>query len=1137
MPLKSKISEHAKKIQDKKFVLNPDPLWYKDAVFYELRLRSFYDSSEDGIGDIQGLIQKLDYLQNLGITALWLLPFYPSPLKDDGYDISDYTSIHSDLGTLSDFKQLLREAHKRGMKIITELVLNHTSDQHPWFQRARRSKPNSSKRNYYLWSDTPEKYKDARIIFKDFEISNWTWDPIAKAYYWHRFYSHQPDLNYDNPAVKKEILDVVDFWLEMGVDGLRLDAVPYLFKRENTNCENLPETHHFLKELRSHIDQKFQNRMLLAEANQWPEDARTYFGSGDECQMAFHFPIMPRMFMGIYMEDRNPLTSILAETPEIPDNAQWSLFLRNHDELTLEMVTDEERDYMYKTYAQDPQARLNLGIRRRLAPLLGNNRKKIELINSLLFSLPGTPVIYYGDEIGMGDNIYLGDRNGVRTPMQWNSDRNAGFSQAHPHKLILPVIIDSEYHYETVNVEAQQHNPSSLLWWMKRMIALVKRYKAFGRGSLELLFPKNRKIFAFLRQHENETILITANLSRFVQYTELNLSKFKGLTPIELFGRTKFPQITDSPYFLTLGPHTFYWFSLEPSNTNSDLDSAEPKFRKEKPFLETNEDWEVLLKDEKYKLEPLLPDFLRKRKWFEGKDREIKEVTLQDYFPVQDEENRYFILLLQVEYSEGSSQIYTLPLGFTGGEKGEKLKSEAPQRILTNLIMTHDGKVEHGILYDCLTDKRFCRIFLEWTARKKQVKGASGKASFFSFKISQQRKEQGQDSEPVILASEQSASSVKVGNEWVLKLFRRVEQGNNPELGTRKTLREKTSFHAFPPLAGYLKYRKNSGGELTLAVLQPFIPNQGDTWEYTRDQIEHTFEKILTLPSEIKPPSYPSETFLDLAAIDHSCSPLIEELFNSYVPIAERLGKESAALHAALASIQDDPSFTPEPFTPFYQRALYQSLKNQILEGLSAVQGQIGKIPSEFRTFVPLLLNQEKKILKLFQILVNHKILGYRIRCHGNLNLKKLLFTGEDFFFLGFEGETAKPLGERIIKRSPLLDAASMISSFHDVVYAALFRQKERGVPLEQLSILEDWVRIWSRRVSTVFLKSYQKYLKSFSSNPFLIPEDSKDIKDLILIYWVEKAFYRLRYAFSTRPHEIEIQAERVLRLMELLPD
>src|SRR5438874_6339077 len=505
-----------------------DPLWYKDAIIYELHVKTFHDSNGDGIGDFRGLIEKLDYLQELGITSIWLLPFYPSPMRDDGYDIADYYDVNPNFGTLADFRDFLTAAHERGLKVITELVINHTSDHNPWFQKSRRAAPGSPERDFYVWSDTPEKYQEARIIFKDYETSNWAWDPVAKAYYWHRFFSHQPDLNFDNPAVHTALLKALDFWMDMGVDAFRLDAIPYLFEREGTTCENLPETHEYLKSLRAHLDAKFPGRMLLAEANQWPEDSRPYFGDGDECHMAFHFPVMPRMYMALAQEDRFPIVDIMAQTPPIPENCQWALFLRNHDELTLEMVTDEDRDYMGRTYAADSQARINLGIRRRLAPLMQNNRGRIHLMNGLLFSFPGTPIIYYGDEIGMGDNIYLGDRNGLRTPMQWSADRNAGFSRANPQKLYLPVIIDPQYHYEQVNVESQQNSPYSLLWWMKRLISTRKRYKAFGRGTMEFLHPENRKILAFIRRYEEETILVVANLSRLVQCFDIDLSQYRS---------------------------------------------------------------------------------------------------------------------------------------------------------------------------------------------------------------------------------------------------------------------------------------------------------------------------------------------------------------------------------------------------------------------------------------------------------------------------------------------------------------------------------------------------------------------------------------------------------------------------------
>ncbi|MDY7019974.1 MAG: maltose alpha-D-glucosyltransferase, partial [Cyanobacteriota bacterium] len=663
--------------------LSNDPLWFKDAIIYEAPVRAYADSNDDGIGDFIGLTGKLDYLQDLGITAIWLLPFFPSPLRDDGYDIADYMKVNPIYGTLEDFQGFLDAAHERGIRVIAELVVNHSSDQHPWFQRARRAPKGSPERDFYIWSDTPDKYPEVRIIFQDFETSNWAWDPVAKAYYWHRFYSHQPDLNYESPELQKAVLDVLDFWMEMGVDGIRLDAVPYLFVREGTNCENLPETHGFLKKLRGHLDGKFANRMMLAEANQWPEDAASYYGEGDECHMNFHFPLMPRLFMSLRMEDSFPIIDILNQTPSIPSNCQWALFLRNHDELTLEMVTDEDRDYMYKVYAQDQQARINLGIRRRLAPLLNNDRRQIELLNSLLLSLPGTPVLYYGDEIGMGDNIYIGDRNGVRTPMQWSPDRNAGFSRANPQKLYQPVVIDSEYHFEAVNVEAQSANPNSLLSWMKRLIAMRKRFQAFGRGTFELLHPENRKVLAFIRTYSGEHLLVVANLSRFVQTVELDLSAFTGMVPVEIFGRTPFPQIEKSPYFFSISPYGFYWFMLQ-------LDPSvakEPLPHKKLPALAVTQSWKQVLESSEYQseLESILTEYMLSCRWFMGKSQVIQSVYIRDLIPIVHKGTEAIISLIQVEYTEGFPDIYVLPLSYAIEERAEKIQESMPQTVVASV--------------------------------------------------------------------------------------------------------------------------------------------------------------------------------------------------------------------------------------------------------------------------------------------------------------------------------------------------------------------------------------------------------------------------------------------------------------------
>jgi maltose alpha-D-glucosyltransferase/alpha-amylase len=818
-------------------IADPEPLWYKDAVIYELHVRAFADSNGDGIGDFRGLTKRLDYLQDLGVTAVWLLPFYPSSLRDDGYDIADYTDVHPHYGTLRDFKAFLRAAHDRGIRVITELVLNHTSDRHPWFQRARRAGPGTPAGDFYVWSETPERYREARIIFKDFEHSNWSWDPVARAYYWHRFYAHQPDLNYDNPAVHQAMLDVLDFWLEMGVDGLRMDAVPYLYEREGTNCENLPETHAFLKAVRRHVDQRFPNRLLLAEANQWPEDAVAYFGDGDECNMAFHFPLMPRMFMAIRMEDRFPIIDILTQTPAIAEGAQWALFLRNHDELTLEMVTDEERDYMYRVYAYDPQARINLGIRRRLAPLFGNHRRSIELMNGLLLSLPGTPVLYYGDEIGMGDNIYLGDRNGVRTPMQWSADRNAGFSRANPQRLYLPINIDPEYHYEAVNVEAQRNNSRSLFWWMKRLIALRKQYRAFGRGTLEFLSPDNPKVLAFVRRHGDERILVVANLSRFAQYVELDLSAYQGFQPIEVFGRTAFPKIGELPYLLTLAPHGFYWFALErPQPGEVVVPEAEW------PRIEVAGHWTDVWTVPKARaaLEGILPRYLRARRWFGGKTRGVKSAGLTDVVPMPADRPLALISLVTVEYREGDPETYALPLTFALGDEAERLRRDAPHAIVGKLRVNSPAGVEDGLLVDALWNPGVAQALFQAIIRRRRFRGQRGTVVGWSARAPRRRRE-GQEAaplEPHISGAGQSNTSIVLGERFILKLLRKVDEGVSPDLSIHRFLSERPAgFRHVAPLAGALEYQREHGKPSTLAMLNCFVPNEGDAWRYTVDHV------------------------------------------------------------------------------------------------------------------------------------------------------------------------------------------------------------------------------------------------------------------------------------------------------------
>jgi len=1105
-------------------ILQQEPLWYKDAIIYELHVKAFCDSNGDGIGDFRGLMGKLDYLQDLGVTALWLLPFFPSPLRDDGYDIADYTRIHPAYGTLRDFRQFLREAHRRGLRVITEVVLNHTSDQHAWFQRARRSKPGSRWRNFYVWSDTPDRYKETRIIFKDFQSSNWTWDSVAGAYYWHRFYSHQPDLNYDNPEVQKAMFRAIDFWLGMGVDGLRLDAVPYLFEREGTNCENLPETHEFIKALRSHIDRKYSNSMLLAEANQWPEDAVAYLGDSDECHMAFHFPLMPRLFMALRMEDRFPIIDILEQTPPIPETCQWALFLRNHDELTLEMVTDEERDYMYRVFAQDPQMRINLGIRRRLAPLLGNHRRRIELMNGLLLSLPGTPIIYQGDEIGMGDNIYLGDRNGVRTPMQWSADRNAGFSRANPQKLYLPVIVDPEYHYETINVEVQQNNPHSSLWWMKRRIAVRRHYKAFGRGTIEFLHPENRKVFAFIRNYQDERILVVANLSRFVQCAELDLSAYQGMVPLEIFGQTRFPPIGDFPYFFTLGPRDFYWFSLVPQHPEQVLSTTEEL---QLPILIVAGRWDDVFRGkEKGVLEGVLPNYMEGRRWFGGKARSIKSTRIQEVIPIVNGSSTAYITLIQVEYTDEGGEVYVLPMTYGAGELADTIIHDYPHAVCARLRITGTG--QEGVIYDATVDRQFCGALLELIVRRRRPKGVEGE--LIAKPTRAFHKIQGTADvvlEPSILKAEQSNSSVLYGDRFILKLFRHLHGGANPDLEIGRFLTER-GFGGSPSVAGYIEYQRDREDPMTLAILQALVPNQGDAWEYTLDVLGHFFEQILAQPTEVPNAGLTSQRLLELVATEPP-----EEVFEKIGPYAEAarlLGQRTAELHVMLASAPDNPVFAPEPFSKLYQRALYQSMRSLASNVFHLLRERLGNLPDSVRPKAQNILDHEGDIINRFRSVMEQGITAMRIRCHGDYHLGQVLWTGKDFIIIDFEGEPARPISERRIKRSPLRDVAGMLRSFHYAAYANLFAQQEGGlIRSEDFSYLESWVEFWHSWVSIFFLKAY---LDAASRGNFL-PETRRELKVLLDTYLLEKAIYEVGYELNSRPHWVKIPLQGIEQVLQ----
>jgi len=1093
-----------------------DLQWYKRAIIYQAHVRSFYDSNRDGIGDFPGLTQKLDYIADLGADVIWILPFYPSPLRDGGYDIADYTRINSAYGTLKDFQRFVDEAHRRGIRVMTELVMNHTSDQHPWFQRARKAKRGSKWRDFYVWSDDPTRYSDTRIIFKDFESSNWSWDAVAGQYYWHRFYSHQPDLNWDNPEVEREMLKVLDHWLQMGVDGLRLDAIPYLYEREGTTCENLPETHDALKRVRKYLDDKYPGRALLAEANQWPEDAVAYFGDGDECHMAFHFPIMPRLYMSMETEDRFPLIDIIKQTPDIPSSCQWIIFLRNHDELTLEMVSDEERDYMYRAYATDKRARINLGIRRRLAPLLENDTRKIQLLNGLLFSLKGTPVIYYGDEIGMGDNIYLGDRDGVRTPMQWSADRNAGFSQANPQQLFLPVNIDPEYRFEAVNVEAQQRNFNSLYWWMKRLIGLRKRYAALVDGEIEFLYPENSKVLVFIRRTEREQILVVANLSRSVQFVELDLSEYEGREPVEIFGRTRFPQVGKLPYLLTLSPYSFYWFDLSHRSAPLVYDDVSAEI----PLIEVRDPWPQLMGGRSRKvLEAGLPEILPRRRWFSGKGRDIDEVHIADVIPMQIETDwgrvEAALTFIDVTYQRAEPQTFVLPLAHVEGAMAQRMVED---HSWAALLRTRVPGHEDGLLFDAIDLPEFRGALLELVA------GRGGKSN--RTRLRSRRSKTWTDASRVTKAEsapmrvEQSNTSLVFGDEVVFKLYRRLDQGVNPEVEIGRHLTEDTNFANFPALLGDIEYHPSPKEVSTLGVVQRYVKNQGDAWTVMQSEVGRFCEDVLAHPESFSRvraygPRRPSST-----------TKLSEEsvsLVGALGPRVENLGRRTAEMHRALAGEDNDPEFAAETFTPHYQRGLYQSMRSQASRILDQLERRAPRLPTDAQDAARELLGRRKEVLGGFESSIKKgQLSGARIRCHGDFHLGQVLDTGRDWVIIDFEGEPARAMSERRIKRSPLRDVAGMLRSF-DYVYAeGLRHQVVTGavqVGSEQHDLLSRVLLRWTEVVADLYIHAYVDAMKGTG----MLPSSAIGLDRLLGAYLLEKAVYELAYELDNRPHLIRI--------------
>jgi maltose alpha-D-glucosyltransferase/alpha-amylase len=1085
-----------------------DPLWYKDAVIYQLHVKAFYDSNGDGIGDFRGLTAKLDYIKELGVDTIWLMPFYPSPLKDDGYDISDYHDVHPQYGTRHDFRQFVREAHQRSLRVITELVVNHTSDQHPWFQAARAAPAGSTKRDYYVWSDDPNKYAATRIIFTDTESSNWAWDPVAKSHYWHRFFSHQPDLNFDNPQTLKAVIRTMRFWLDMGVDGFRLDAIPYLCEREGTNNENLRETHAVIKQIRASLDAHYRNRLLLAEANQWPEDVREYFGDGDECHMAYHFPLMPRMYMAIAQEDRHPVVEIMQQTPEIPESCQWAIFLRNHDELTLEMVTSKERDYMYRMYAADPRARINLGIRRRLAPLMDNDGDRIKLMNSLLLSMPGAPILYYGDEIGMGDNIFLGDRNGVRTPMQWSPDRNAGFSRADPQRLYLPPIMDPVYGFEAVNVEAQAREPGSLLNWTRRMLAVRRSAKPFGRGKLTFLKPGNRKILAYLREHGEEAILCVANVGRSAQPVELDLARYRGRVPVELMGRTAFPPIGELPYLLTLPAYGFYWFRLA-----VDVDvphwHEERVAREELPVLILFDGWTSFFRDrvvpwrigmaQKVRAqleEEVLPGFIEVQRWYAAKGEKLPRARLAESALWERAGQTW--MLAQVE-TEGAPEParYFVPLALAW-EDSEELRA---RNLAPGTLARVRQQANVGVLADAMADEPFCRALVEAIGAGAELAMGQGKLRFVPTGAFAALAGADAAALPVGRPKAQSSNTVvTLGERLFLKAYRRLRSGVNPELEVGRFLTEVARFAHCVPVAGALEHVGADGAPMTLALLQAYVPNEGDGWALTITYLERYLE---SRRAGTEPPP--------------------EDVHGAYLAHAHTLGVRTAELHVALATPSGDPAFDPEPVRPDDLAEWRRRVREEALATLDALASARPGLPAADRDDAQALIERRDRLLAMIDACAAPESGLAKTRYHGDYHLGQVLLAKNNFVIIDFEGEPARPLAERRVKHSALRDVAGMLRS---VSYARWSALRSVAHSEDDLARLAPLAAAWETEVRATFLRAYEETAAAAGLYPSFAAA-----RPLLALFELEKAFYELRYELDNRPAWVQIPLAGILEL------
>ncbi|GAC1303973.1 MAG: maltose alpha-D-glucosyltransferase [Vulcanimicrobiaceae bacterium] len=1076
-----------------------DPLWFKDAVIYQVHVKAFFDSNGDGIGDFRGLTEKLDYIKDLGATCVWLLPFFPSPMRDDGYDIADYRNVNPAFGTMHDFRAFVRAAHERGIRVLIELVINHTSDQHAWFQRARRAKPGSVWRDFYVWSDSDKKYADTRIIFTDTETSNWSWDPLAGQYYWHRFFSHQPDLNFDNPRVIEAIMNVMRYWLDTGVDGLRLDAVPYLCEREGTNNENLPETHGVIKIMRAVLDHEYEDKVFLAEANQWPEDVRPYFGDGDECHMAFHFPLMPRMFMAIAEEDRYPIVDIMRQTPEIPETCQWAIFLRNHDEMTLEMVTDRERDKMYAIYASEARARINVGIRRRLAPLMENDRRRIELLLGLLLSMPGTPIVYYGDELGMGDNVFLNDRDGVRTPMQWSIDRNGGFSRADPARLFLPPIMDSVYGFQSVNVESQGRSPSSLINWLRRLIAVRQGYKVFGRGTLDFLSPGNRKVIAYVRSFGDERVLCVANLSRTAQQVALDLGAYAGLVPVEMIGWSPFAAIGSDRYMLTLPGHGFFWFLLSET-------AVAPTWGAELPGQLPELHTVVLPRDVAAGNlggkalgvfeGDVLPAYLPKQRWFGEKDTALASARLVDVVPLEAGELVAYLTIVE------APQRYFLPLVIDDDRDDDR--SAALARA--TLARTRRGP-QSGYLYDAFAIDAFVVALLDDVRAGRETTSSRGGTFVATPTPALADVERGERPRVRRMDVEQSNTSVVVDERLVVKGYRRVHAGPQPELEIARFL-DRVGYSNTPPLYGYVEYR-DAGGEATaVAIVQRYVESQGDGWAATTAYLERFFDRQReTMGSQ--PPPVP------------------EDYHAIFVQRAHRLGVRTAEVHRAFATSTGDPAFEPEPATQADFDAWSERARASAARALETLALHRERVPSELREFADALGERRAELDERLTLPPLGAATVMKTRYHGDYHLGQVLVLADDFMLVDFEGEPGRPLADRRRKSSPLRDVAGMLRS---IDYAAVAGMRGATTDrAEDTSAFEPLASDWQRRTVDAFLAGYRE---TIAGSP-AYPADAELAARLLDLFVLEKAFYEMSYELANRPAWIRIPLEGIRTLLD----